>query len=55
MLKIRSLPYKANRNPKYKEIILFNTWCILLMWTRRGKIAHLFPKVKVGKSTGILA
>jgi hypothetical protein len=55
MLKINSLPYKANKNPKYSEIILFNTWAILLFWTRRGKFIHLFPKVKVGQSEGILA
>ena len=55
MLKIRNKAYKANRNPKYSEIILFNTWAILLFWTRRGKFVHLFPKVKVGQSTGILA
>ena len=55
MLKIRNKAYKANRNPKCSEIILFNTWAILLFWTRRGKFVHLFPKVKVGRSEGILA
>ena len=54
MLKIRNKAYKANRNPKYSEIILFNTWAILLFWTRRGKF-HQFPKVRVGRSEGILA
>jgi len=54
MFKIRNKARKPNRNPKYSEIILFNTWCILLFWTRRGKIVHLFPKVKIAKGTGIL-
>ena len=54
MLKISSLKRKANRNPKCMEIILFNTWCIFLFWTRRGKF-HQFPKMKIGQSSGILA
>jgi hypothetical protein len=54
MLKISSLKHKANRNPKCMEIILFNTWCIFLFWTRRGKF-HQLPKIKIGQSSGILA
>ena len=55
MLEIRNKAYKANRNPKYSEIILFNTWAILLFWTRRGKFIHRIPKMKIGRSSGILA
>jgi hypothetical protein len=54
MLKIRNKAYKANRNPKCSEIILFNTWAILLFWKRRGKYAQMIPKLKFGRSTGIL-